>query len=322
MADLVKSSILFELVEEKTFYEKGYLHSNADVAAAVKAGTIKSGWAHFTNHGFAEERKQMRRDAIQEIETLRHHKLKKFSAIIKDDSHIVFRGDGVVDSLTPDMKKVFGLNDTKNVSGHGYNKEQTELIETYKDGLVLDCGAGYRPIYFSNVVNYEIVSYPTTDVIGVAEKLPFMDNSFDAVISIAVLEHVKYPVRAAAEILRVLKPGGEIIVSVPFLQPLHGYPHHYFNMSHQGLASLFEDGFRIDRQWVGEGTRPIHTLTWFLQSWAQGLSGETLNNFREMKVADLIADPFELGCQPFCIELSEEKNFELASATFLRGTKI
>jgi hypothetical protein len=34
---------------------------------------------------------------------------------------------------------------------------------------------------------------------------------------------------------------------VPFLQPLHGYPHHYFNMTHMGVRSLFEDQIEIEQ---------------------------------------------------------------------------
>jgi hypothetical protein len=40
------------------------------------------------------------------------------------------------------------------------------MIARCSDGLVLDCGAGLRDIYFDNVVNYEIVDYDTTDVRG------------------------------------------------------------------------------------------------------------------------------------------------------------
>jgi len=93
------------------------------------------------------------------------------------------------------------------------------MIETHD--LVLDCGAGFRDMYYPNVVNYEIVAYPTTDVLGVGEELPFKDNSFDVVISVAVLEHVRYPWRCADEIARVLKSGGTLVAMVPFLQPLH-----------------------------------------------------------------------------------------------------
>lgn len=76
---------------------------------------------------------------------------------------------------------------------------------------------------------------------GVGEVLPFKNNSFDALISLAVLEHVKDPWRCVSEILRELKPGGEIICCVSFLQPFHGYPHYYYNMTAQGLKNIFDE---------------------------------------------------------------------------------
>lgn len=48
-----------------------------------------------------------------------------------------------------------------------------------------------------------------------AGALPFDDGSFDVVISIEVLEHLLEPQRVAAEALRILRPGGVFLVSVP-----------------------------------------------------------------------------------------------------------
>jgi SAM-dependent methyltransferase len=126
------------------------------------------------------------------------------------------------------------------------------MIVSLPDGLLLDCGAGRRPTYYSNVVNYEIVDYDSTDVLGVGEYLPFKDDMFDAVISVAVLEHVCDPFRCATEISRVLKPGRRLICGVPFICPLHGYPHHYYNMTGQGLRALFEDKLEIEDHTVPE----------------------------------------------------------------------
>jgi SAM-dependent methyltransferase len=75
-------------------------------------------------------------------------------------------------------------------------------------GPILDVGAGnFAPTYRDDVINVEIVPYPTTDVIGASEYLPFADESFDLVISVAVLEHVRDPFAAARELQRVLKAG-------------------------------------------------------------------------------------------------------------------
>src|SRR5207249_1123612 len=53
------------------------------------------------------------------------------------------------------------------------------------------------------------------EVIEDAAQLPFQDQSFDVAICIEVFEHLFAPDKAAAEILRVLRPGGTLIASVP-----------------------------------------------------------------------------------------------------------
>ena len=50
---------------------------------------------------------------------------------------------------------------------------------------------------------------------GVAESLPFADNSFDVIYSTNVLEHVKSPKDFFSEAIRVCKPGGHIQIVVP-----------------------------------------------------------------------------------------------------------
>ena len=52
-------------------------------------------------------------------------------------------------------------------------------------------------------------------VVPDASELPFEDESFDAAICVEVLEHLFAPHDAAAEIRRVLRPGGQLIASVP-----------------------------------------------------------------------------------------------------------
>lgn len=58
-----------------------------------------------------------------------------------------------------------------------------------------------------------------TTVQGDALDLPFDDDTFDKIIASEVLEHIPHDTAAMAELLRVLKPGGQLAVTVPSWLP-------------------------------------------------------------------------------------------------------
>lgn len=302
---------------DENFDEASYLAGNPDVAAAVRKGDFTSGYQHFVSFGKREGRLQRDREGLSEAKS---RKLTAIRPLLRTDMpHL--EGPGFYDFLTKDLRDQFNIVDTSAVSSNNYDGYALALIEKHRDGWVLDDGAGQRSHYFENVVNFEIVGYDSTDVRGVGEVLPFKDNSFDAVFSLAVLEHVKDPFQCAKEIVRVLKPGGDLMCCVPFLQPVHGYPHHYYNMTPQGLQNLFTGRLEIDRIDCYGTVRPISSLVWILNSWVQGLSENTRRDFLNMRVAELIGAPETYLEKPFVTELSAEKNFELASATVLFAHK-
>lgn len=75
-------------------------------------------------------------------------------------------------------------------------------------------------------------------------NLPFEDNSFDIVYSRQVFEHVRHPDRLAAQVWRVLKPGGIFVGSLAYLEPYHSYS--IFNFTPYGVFRLGEDNqFRV-----------------------------------------------------------------------------
>jgi len=305
------------LATEENFEEEGYLRANPDVAAAVAAGIVADGKSHFAAFGRREARKlEQRRRVVQE----RRRKLERILPLL-DLARPHVRREDKFDFLTDDLRKRAGLEDTNAVSALAYDPPVLALLDRHAEGLALDCGAGDRPVYYPNVVNFEAVDYTSTDVIGIAEDLPFVSEAFDAVISVAVLEHVRDPFSAAAEMARVLKPGGELICAVPFLQPEHGYPHHYFNMAPMGLRSLFEDRLQIDSHEVTEATLPIWTLTWFLKSWADGLQGPAREEFLGLRVGELMGAPTDYLARSWVRGLDTKRNMELASATVLRAHK-
>lgn len=74
--------------------------------------------------------------------------------------------------------------------------------------------------------------------------MPFPDNTFDLCFSKQVLEHVRHPDVAVAEIHRTLRPGGAFAGSVSFLEPYHARS--IFNWTPYGLVTVLEDhGFEV-----------------------------------------------------------------------------
>jgi hypothetical protein len=107
--------------------------------------------------------------------------------------------------------------------------------------LVLELGAGADICDKPNLIKTDSYLYSTSlDFIADAHALPFGDDTFGYVFSLAVFEHLHSPWIAADEIFRVLKPGGKVFVLTAFMQHLHGYPSHFFNMTLPGLRRLFE----------------------------------------------------------------------------------
>ena len=113
---------------------------------------------------------------------------------------------------------------------------------------ILELGAGLESNPSPTLVRTDGFVYSTDhlDVVADAHALPFADASFDFVFSLAVFEHLHSPWLAAAEIARVLRPGGRAYTLAAFMQPLHGYPDHYFNATERGLARLFSDDFDVE----------------------------------------------------------------------------
>jgi SAM-dependent methyltransferase/uncharacterized protein YbaR (Trm112 family) len=107
-----------------------------------------------------------------------------------------------------------------------------------EDALCLSIGGG-PDRKCPNLVNLNIEPFPGVDVVADAHFLPYADESVDAIFCEAVLEHLYDPGRAVSEMYRVLKAGGKLLAITPFLQPYHGYPHHYQNFTLRGHMQLF-----------------------------------------------------------------------------------
>ena len=114
---------------------------------------------------------------------------------------------------------------------------------------VLDAGAGeapYRGLFAhcdyvtADWANSVHAGGRAADVVAPLDALPLADAAFDLVLSTQVLEHVAAPGDVLAELARVLRPGGELWLTVPFVGELHEEPYDFFRYTSHGLRTLLE----------------------------------------------------------------------------------
>lgn len=138
---------------------------------------------------------------------------------------------------------------------HFLMKDIKYALDNYASKALLDLGCGnkpykewYGPLTESSTGCDAVQSSENVvDTICLASELPYKDNSFDTVFSTQVLEHVFEQQKMINEASRVLKPGGHMILSVPFTWELHEEPYDFFRVTKYGLRELFEkSGLEIE----------------------------------------------------------------------------
>lgn len=220
-----------------------------------------------------------------------------------------------VSFIEPELAEQTRVNVVSRISAHAYSSSTLALIESAKraGGMVLDCGAGSRAYTAANLIQTEITPYDNIDVLAVNQRLPFADESFDIVLSYDVLEHVTDPFSSARELARVLKPGGILHVNVPFLQTEHGYPHHYYNMTRQGLLNLFRGQLDCEAHVVPRSGSAQATAWYVLTAVRGGMTKQQRPEFEAMTVGDLLAmTPKDLARR---FPIAEFADWQAASAT-------
>jgi SAM-dependent methyltransferase len=137
-------------------------------------------------------------------------------------------------------------------------------------GVVIDLGCGMCP-YKKDIlkvadhyigVDWEnsIHDQSNVDVFAdLAKPLPFPDEYADTVVSFQVMEHLPEPGLFLKESRRILKRGGEIFLTAPFMWHVHEAPHDYFRFTRYGLKYLLEKTGFMDIK--------ISENTGFWQTW-------------------------------------------------------
>ena len=92
------------------------------------------------------------------------------------------------------------------------------------DVLVLDIDKDHEPDMVGDICNFN-----------------FRDFEFDVIVMSEVLEHVHSPHEALANIHASLKAGGKLIITTPFMLPIHDRPYDYYRFTRYGLEFLLDN---------------------------------------------------------------------------------
>ncbi len=172
-------------------------------------------------------------------------------------------------------------------------------------GVVVEIGggAGHFKAFYPGMIVTDLVPTRHIDLAADALHLPFADGSVDNLVMQDVLHHIAYPLVFFSEAMRILSPGGRLVMVEPFISPLS---HVLYRLSHPEPVDM---GARIFREpgdvsgtdpaaFTGSGAfdanQAIPTLLFFRYA---GKFNRRFPNFvvRERKVHSMIAYPLSGG---------------------------
>lgn len=132
-----------------------------------------------------------------------------------------------------------------------------EIVAEWYDGALarhargdlLDLGCGQAPLYAgyrtraTSVTTSDWKPAPVVDVVAdlTAVPLPFGDAAFDTVVLSDVLEHIPTPGALLADVARVLRPGGTLLLNVPFLYGVHEAPYDFHRYTEFALRRMAQE---------------------------------------------------------------------------------
>ena len=126
-----------------------------------------------------------------------------------------------------------------------------QIVKNIKiNGDVLDIGGGESSSYrkYLNDCNYKSINIDKKIkpdfLIKPNEIFPILSNTFDVCLMFNLLEHIYDWDKIFFEADRVLKNGGDLLILIPFLYPIHGAPNDYKRVTEQYIKEyLIERGY-------------------------------------------------------------------------------
>ncbi len=308
---------VFEKATAANFDEKYYLQANHDLLRMSNANQGFNAHSHFLKYGQNEGRLQLSATLNKQQKL----KYELFKPVLQTDDYVPV---GKSNFPIINKRQSLTLDDYEGESAHPAPRDVTDTLRNNPSKLYLDLGCGLRTITFMNCLYVEVYPSLTADLIVLPnDQLPLLDESLDGVFCMAVLEHVEKPWETVREIQRILKPGGKVIIGFPFMQPFHGYPHHYFNATRKGLESLFKRDFDIEELSTRPHQSAAYTLHRILSLYSKSIKNPILREeFESKPVRELLNEDVQAA---FWSQLqqavSEEANFRMGWGNTLIATK-
>jgi len=171
------------------------------------------------------------------------------------------------------MEKIFMLfiKLSKILSRKGlYPFLNAQFFEIQKDLKVLNIGVGgeiskllntYAAKNNFKVVSFDISEQRNPDILGDICSYDFNGEKFDIVVIAEVLEHLHSPHLAIQNIFSILKDEGKLILTVPFIFPIHERPFDYYRYTRYGLEFLLKDFKYVSIKERNSWAEAINTLS-------------------------------------------------------------
>ncbi len=153
-------------------------------------------------------------------------------------------------------------------------EKELQPVAKYLQGHVLNAGCGQRDLTpwlvkngAAKVDNCDLKTPIPNAILCDLVNVPKESGTYDAILCNAVLEHVQFPDQVVAELCRLVKPGGHLVLCVPFLQPYHPKPD-YRRYTREGMLELARI-YNLEPVEI----LPVHTiaqtLTWIYWSYLE-----------------------------------------------------
>ena len=132
-------------------------------------------------------------------------------------------------------------------------KPLKKFIARHKNETILNIGSGNERIG-AGIINLDMFAYENVDIVTDAKKMCVKNDIVDAVIGMAMLEHMDDPETVVKETERILRKNGECFFAIPFMFGFHASPYDFTRWTHEGLKKMFaRNGFEIVELGVQSG---------------------------------------------------------------------